>query len=462
MDEPAEVQDVMSAWDFYTPSADVPWDIRRVVHLHRRVVFGGCWSEINRDLADGPEAAVSRVLEGTVRDAGVPEGFEQLAGVIGDAAVDSGSAERLKAWWLYRCLFSPHPLEERLTLMWHNHFATSNLKVNDLRLMKQQNNTLRKHAMSPFGVMLRDIVHDPALLEWLDAPSNRAGQPNENLARELMELFTLGIGNYSELDVKEAARTLTGWTVRQDEFHNLESLHDDGEKTILSHTGKFDGDDLVELLLEEPAVARRLAWRLTDEFFGEGVVDDVALDELADGLREHNLDIRWGVERILRSQLFFSEANINSRVCDPVTFLVAPLRAIECWRNPPSTLVLAEWIERLGQDLFSPPNVGGWAAGKSWLSTRTVVARANYASALAEGRLTNPTQPPDLTEVLQPHAGSGDPREQIRALSEVLLGESTEEAILSIEATIVGSADINSALCKAMALLLSRTEAQLH
>ncbi len=454
--------DNVSVWTPYEPDDDAPWNLRRVVHLHRRVVFGACWSEIQRDLAEGPEAAVSRVLDGTARAEGVPEGFEQLAGVIGAAAVDSGSAERLKAWWLYRCLFSPHPLEERLTLMWHNHFATSNLKVNDLRLMKQQNDTLRKHALSPFGVMLRDIVHDPALLEWLDASSNRAGQPNENLARELMELFALGIGNYSEDDVKEAARALTGWTVRQNEFRNLESLHDEGEKTILSRTGNFDGDNLVDILIDEPAVARRLAWRLTNEFFGTGVVDDCALDELAEGLRTHNLDIHWGVGMILRSQLFFSDTNINSRVCDPVTFLIAPLRAIECWRNPPATLILAEWIERMGQDLFSPPNVGGWAGGKSWLSTRTVVARANYASALVEGRLANPIQPPDLQEVFEHHVGSADRQKQIRALNQVLFGESTEEAILNIDGAVEESSDINSALRQAMTLLLTRPKAHIH
>jgi len=454
--------DTISVWTPYKPDDDAPWNLRRVVHLHRRVVFGACWSEIQRDLAEGPEAAVSRVMDGTVRAEGVPEGFEQLAGVIGAAAVDSGSAERLKAWWLYRCLFSPHPLEERLTLMWHNHFATSNLKVNDLRLMKQQNDTLRKHALSPFGVMLRDIVHDPALLEWLDATSNRAGQPNENLARELMELFALGIGNYSEDDVKEAARALTGWTVRQNEFRNVESLHDEGEKTILSRTGNFDGDDLIDILIDEPAVARRLAWRLTNEFFGTGVVDDSALSELAEGLRTHNLDIHWGVGMILRSQLFFSDTNINSRVCDPVTFLIAPLRAIECWRNPPGTLILAEWIERMGQDLFSPPNVGGWAGGKSWLSTRTVIARANYASALAEGRLASPIQPPDLQEVFEAHVGSADLQKQIRALDQILFGESTEETILNIGGAVEESTDINSALRQAMTLLLTRTKAHLH
>lgn len=451
-----------SVWTPYKPGEGAPWNLRRVVHLHRRVVFGACWNEIQRDLGEEPEAVVSRVLDGTVRTEGVPEGFEQLAEVIGTSAVDSGNVERLKAWWLYRCLFSPHPLQERLTLMWHNHFATSNLKVNDLRLMKQQNDTLRKHALSPFGAMLSDMVHDPALLEWLDASSNRAGQPNENLARELMELFALGIGNYSENDVKEAARALTGWTVRQNEFCNLKSLHDEGEKTILRHTGNFDGDDLIDILIDEPAVARRLAWRLTSEFFGRGVVDDAALAELAEGLRTHNLDIHWGVKTILRSQLFFSDKNINSRVCDPVTFLIAPLRAIECWRNPPGTLILAEWIERMGQDLFSPPNVGGWAGGKSWLSTRAVVARTNYASALTEGRLANPIQPPDLHEIFKPHIGDAELQEQIRTLHQILFGESIEKETLNLDGGVEETSGINSALRQAMTQLLTQTKAHVH
>ncbi len=159
---------------------------------------------------------------------------------------------------------------------------------------------------------------------------------------------------------------------------------------------------------------------------------------------------------------FFSDTNINSRVCDPVTFLIAPLRAIECWRNPPGTLILAEWIERMGQDLFSPPNVGGWAGGKSWLSTRTVVARANYASALVEGRLANPIQPPDLQEVFELHVGSADRQKQIRTLNQILFGESTEEAILNIDGAVEESSDINSALRQAMTLLLTRTKAHLH
>jgi uncharacterized protein (DUF1800 family) len=412
----------MLTWAPYKPSSVALWNAQRVVHLHRRAAFGATWPQIQRDLADGPEAAVSRLLTGQTQFAGAPPEFDSLSAVIGQAASDSGSPERLKAWWLYRCLFTPHPLQERLTLMWHNHFATSNLKVDDLKLMKRQNETLRKFALAPFGDLLQNMVRDPALLEWLDAPQNRKGHPNENLGRELMELFTLGIGHYSEDDVKEAARALTGWTVRQGEFRDQATAHDDGEKEILGRSGALTGDDLTKILLDQPATARRLAWRATNEFFGEGVVDDLALDALARELIKHNLDIRWLVETILRSELFFSQSNIHSRVCDPVSFVMGPLRALECWRNSPSTLVLAEWVTRMGQDLFYPPNVGGWPGGRAWLSTRTIIARTNCMAALLAGSLNAPAHPPTFDQLVARHSAKHAGTDESNFLCLLLLG----------------------------------------
>ena len=257
--------------------------------------------------------------------------------------------------------------------MWHNHFATSNLKVNDLRFMKRQNHLLRLHALSPFSELLSAVIHDPAILKFLDAASNRKEHPNENLSRELMELFTLGIGQYTEIDVKQAARALTGWTVRQGEFFDQPAAHDGGEKTILTRTGKWNGADLLKILLEQPATARRLATRLCTEFCGERAVDDKALDALADGFRQHDLSIRWGVETILRSELFFSGPKLVNRVCDPVSFVVGPLWALECWRHPPNTIVLAEWLRRMEQDLFYPSSVGGWPGG-----TRVALNEGGY------------------------------------------------------------------------------------
>src|SRR5262249_25543554 len=161
-----------------------------------------------------------------------------------------------------------------------------------------------KLSRAPFGELLDAAVRDPALLHWLDAPSNGKKHPNENLARELMELFTLGIGNYSEKDVKEAARALTGWTVKDGAFHEDSAAHDDGDKEILGSKGKWKGGDLVKFRLGHPATARRLAGRVCEQFFGEGTVTGEEIDTLADGLRERGLDVGWAVETVLRSEAF--------------------------------------------------------------------------------------------------------------------------------------------------------------
>ena len=180
----------MSAWKPYVPSKAMPWNLHRAKHLHRRAAFGATWSELQRDLKDGAETSISRLLSAESRTHGLRNDFEELSTIIGDAAVASSDANRLKAWWLFRICFTPDPLLEKLTLLWHNHFATSNLKVKDLQLMQNQNNLFRSHARGNFGDMLHGVFRDPAMLVWLDAGSNRAGHPNENLARESMELFT--------------------------------------------------------------------------------------------------------------------------------------------------------------------------------------------------------------------------------------------------------------------------------
>ena len=162
-----------------------------------------------------------------------------MAQVIGDAAVGSNNINRLKAWWVYRMIFTPDPLTERLTMLWHNHFATSNLKVRNVGFMRNQNEILRKFSRGPFSQLLTKTVRDPAMLSWLDADANRKGNPNENLAREIMELFTLGVGNYTENDIKEAARALTGWTVKEGTFVFDAAQHDQGPKTIFGRSGKL-------------------------------------------------------------------------------------------------------------------------------------------------------------------------------------------------------------------------------
>jgi uncharacterized protein (DUF1800 family) len=315
--------------------------------------------------------------------------------------------------------------------MWHNHFATSIQKVADPALMRKQNETCRRLARRPFGELLEAMVHDPALLVWLDAPANRKGHPNENLARELMELFTLGIGHYSESDVKETARALTGWTVTDGEFREAAARHDDGEKTLLGHSGRWAGADVVRILLDAPSTARRLAWRLCDTLMGEGAVGKADLDALAEGLRARRLDVGWGVETVLRSRAFFAEPNIRTRVLGPVEYVVGTARSLELLDPPPSTLVLADWCARLGQDVFNPPNVGGWPGGRSWLSARSLIGRANFAAALVEGRGVGRDGSLDPIALAGRHGRGRNTADAIRFCAELLRGGRLDDHQLS-------------------------------
>jgi uncharacterized protein (DUF1800 family) len=446
-------------WSNWQPSKEDPWDLRRVIHLHRRAAFAPTWNEIQRDLKDGPTVAIDRLLSGRARMQGVPVDFAEMSEVIGGAAVSSGSAHRLKAWWMYRLLFSPDPLGEKLTLLWHNHFATSNLKVDDLSAMRRQNETLRQHARGKFRNLLNAMLRDPALLNWLDASSNKQGQPNENLARELMELFTLGLGNYTEDDVKQAARALTGWTVKDGHQAFDEKEHDVGKKTILGKSGTWQVDDLSAMLLEHPATSRRLAWRICNVFMGEGVLSDEAIETLATGLREHDLNMGWAVETVLRSELFFTEANIGTRVASPVEFIINSVRSLEAFDPPPSTLLLAEWSARMGQDLFYPPNVGGWTGGRDWLGSRYVVARANFARALVEGRLRASATPLTLWNLAHERTGANELKGCVEYFGELMHRDvaSQEEVVMRARQR----EEIEEQLQLAVGVLLAQPEAWL-
>jgi uncharacterized protein (DUF1800 family) len=450
-------------WAPYVPSDEAPWDVRRVVHLHRRAGFAATWGEIRRDLKDGPRPSLDRVLAGKAATDGVPADFERTADLLGETAATSDSPARLRAWWLFRMLFGPDPLTERMTLLWHNHFATSNLKVENLALMRRQNELFRALGRGPFEDLLGAVVHDPAMLVWLDAPSNREGHPNENLARELMELFSLGIGHYTERDVKEAARALTGWSVEQDVFTEIPVRHDSGEKTILGKTGPWKGDDLVRMVLEHPATSRRLARRVGELFLTEEALKAADLGALADGLRARDLDMGWAVETVLRSQRFFADANLGSRVLSPVEYVIGAARALELFEPPCSTLTLADWCGRLGQDLFYPPNVGGWPGGRSWLTTRGLIGRANYAAALVGPHGVGRPTPLDALALAGRHHRSRGRDEFIGFLAELLLGSEPDRDWHTRIADAVGPAAAwgPDAARHAIVLTLTCPEAQL-
>lgn len=452
-------ESALAVWAPYVPSDEAPWNLERVVHLHRRAGFGATRAELERDLHDGPELALERLLNGKAQSAPL-EGFDALSRTIGDAATASGNGDRLKAWWIYRMLVSPDPVGERLTLVWHNHFATSNRKVQDLVWMREQNETLRQHARGKFADLLAAVIKQPAMLAWLDADSNRKGHANENLARELLELFTLGIGNYSESDVQEAARALTGWTISDNRFVVQDLRHDEGEKRILGQSGPWTGDDLLRIVVEHPATSRRLSWRLCGSFFGEEVLGEAELEAFATGLREHELDLGWGVETLLRSQRFFSAANLRTRVASPVDVIIGTVVAVDERTTLPSTLLLAEAMSRMGQDLFYPPNVGGWREGRSWLSSRAIVARANFGASLLNGELWNPTHTSVVESLLARHGVSNELEPATVWLAELLWGSAPSATVSEVVAA-ASNAVAEQQITTAAILLLARPESQL-
>jgi hypothetical protein len=448
----------LNPWDPYVPDDQAPWDLRRIVHLHRRAGFAATWNELRRDLKDGPSLSVERLLQGKARAEGVPREFAATAAML---LRHADNVSWLKAWWIYRMLFGPGPLTERLVLMWHNHFATSASKAG--MTVRGQNEVLRTFARAPFGDLLTHIVHDPAVLLWLDAQANRKGHPNENLGRELMELFTLGIGHYTESDVREAARALTGWTVVKDRFQVDPALHDPGDKTLLGKTGPWRGEDLVRLVLEHPATAERLAWRLCDTFLGERSVDAAAVHALAVGLRQHRLDVGWAVATILRSRAFFADAELACRVVGPVEYVVGVTRALELFDPSPSTLILAEMAGNLGLDLFYPPNVGGWPGGRAWITTRSVIGRANFVADLLGGENVGLPGPVDALGLVRRHTEAADLDAMLTFYHELFLGSRPSPAFRERIVAAVGPGRVSDAATarRVVALLLASPEYQL-
>jgi hypothetical protein len=418
-------------------------------------------SELQRDLKDGPTSSIDRLLTGSSRSAGVPSDFAATSAMLLERAAQDGDVNRLKAWWIYRMLFGPNPLGERLTLLWHSHFATSAAKVGFA--VRRQNEIFREYGRGKFGELLKQVMHDSALLIWLDAQANHKGHPNENLSRELMELFTLGLGHFTESDVKEAARALTGWTVAGDFFREDSSLHDDGEKTILGRKGPWNGDDLIRILLDQPATAEQLARRICEMLMGERAVAASDIGALATGLREHDLDMGWAVEKVLRSQAFFADSNLGARILGPVEHVVGAARALEMFEPPPNTLILAEFAANLGQDLFHPPNVGGWSGGRSWITTRSVIGRYNFALALIGGEEVGRAEPLDVFALAERYGRGGDLKKVVGFYAELLLGEvsSTSWQNRILDALGPKATDAAEMGRLAVALILASPEAQL-
>jgi uncharacterized protein (DUF1800 family) len=376
------VSNDLGPWAAYEPTPAEPWDLRKVSHLHRRAGFGATWAQMQRDLAAGPAASVGRLL----KPPAPADDEAQVIASLRQGVLDSADPDRLKAWWLYRVLYDADPLGEKLTLFWHGHFATSNRKVQGVTAMLRQNDLLRRRARGPFGQLAGEIVGDAAMLAWLDGSGSKKERPNENFGREFLELFTLGVGHYTEKDVREAARAFTGYSVENGRGLFTESDHDAEAKTFLGRTGAWGPADVVRITLEQPACAEFLCRKLYRFFVSDtSEPGPELLRPLADEMRRTGYDVGHVVGVILRSRHFYSRVAYRQRVKCPVEFSAGLVRALDVPRPDVRLLALTLACDRQGQELFYPPTVKGWDGGRAWLSSTTVLERGNWCNDVVWG-----------------------------------------------------------------------------
>jgi len=290
----------------------------------------------------------------------------------------------LRAWWLREMLVTPSPLTERMTLFWHNHFATSQRKVKLGSLMYRQNVLLRREALGNFATLLHEVAKDPAMLVYLDNARSRRGAPNENFARESMELFTLGEGHYGESDVKEAARAFTGWSIDPDSgrYRYRPFFHDGGEKTFLGRRGDLDGDQVLDILLERPETARFIAAKLWREFVSP-TPDPIEVERWAAIFRAAHYEVKPLLRAIFTSGAFWAPENRATLVKSPVDLVVGTLRTFDI--RPDDLRPAAVACAVLGQNLFAPPNVKGWPGADAWIDSATLLGREQFLERVFRG-----------------------------------------------------------------------------
>jgi uncharacterized protein (DUF1800 family) len=435
-----------SPWDSYKSTPEDPWNLRKVAHLHRRAGFGATRAEMLRDIAAGPEVSIQRLFNpasGSSEETDAIEGLRQTAR-------SSSNLDLLKVCWLNRIVHGRDPLREKLTLLWHGHFATSSKKVESVTLMDRQNETLRARALGGFAALLEAIAADPAMLIWLDGGTSNKEKPNENFAREFLELFTLGTGSYTERDVREAARAFAGW-VRQDSrggfpetpaFARDTAQADGGTKTFLGKTGRFGPSDIIRTTLERPEAATFLARKLYRWFVSEaGTPEPELIDPLAEEVQHQQFAIGPIVGIILRSRHFYSRAVYRQRIKSPVEFSAGIIRALEVPRPALNPLALSAACDAQGQELFAPPNVEGWRGGRVWINSGTLLERTNWVADVVWGRPENGILP------FNPQTWAAryklPPEEATTALLDLLLERDTgdEARRLAFEAGRDGSVD---------------------
>jgi uncharacterized protein (DUF1800 family) len=402
-----------------SPIAASDWNYGRAAHLLERAGFGAAPDEIARLATLTPQQAVDALVdyesiandlkpfdESVIWDPGMdpfppsraeavriarergeglgvkllPEGAQRRLQPVVDKFfyglyANGIETQRLGLWWANRMLTTRRPLEEKLTLFWHGHFATGENKVRDYRMMLRQNEMFRARASGAFRDLLVGLLKDPAMLVYLDNGENVKKHPNENFGRELLELFTMGVGNYSERDVREAARAFTGWTNDVLVFKFDVDQHDPGEKTFLGRTGAFNGEDIVDIILAQPVTAEFMAAKVY-RFFAREEIDGALKQELGHTYRDSGYRMKPLLKRIFLSKDFYSTRTVATQIKSPVQLVVSTYKKMSL-REIPTIPDFGRMTGSLGQSLFDPPNVAGWAGGRTWITPSTLLNRGN-------------------------------------------------------------------------------------
>ena len=392
------------------------FDATKAAHLLNRAGFGGTPAEIERYQKMGLAGAVDALLDFQHQSAeeqdpknlpdltalnDYPDSFQMMGMKAAGKTPEERQALLMKAqnanrqtlmrvgdWWLNRMSKAAYPLQEKLTLFWHGHFTTSARDERLSRMMWIQNETLRKHAAGNFGKFVKAISRDPAMLDYLNNQQNRKGRPNENYARELMELFTLGIGNYTEADIKDAARAFTGWGHSGAEFIFRKFDHDYNGKTFMGKTGNFNGDDIIDIILQQPICPKYIASRIWNFFVSE-TENPAAIASMAEVLKANNYELKPVLKLMFSSKAFYSNDVIGSQIKSPIQLMVGTVRLLNV-DMPPSRILLQPGgpMMQMGQAPFLPPNVKGWPGGRAWINTSTLFMRYNAMIRLA-GEMKN-------------------------------------------------------------------------
>jgi Protein of unknown function (DUF1800) len=402
-----------------TPISASDWNYDLAAHLLERAGFGGTPDEIQALARLAPAEAVRQLVHfqnienklppfehSGIHDPGI-EPFPESRPAVTKLAKEKGEAlgikvkpggdrplqpivnkffywlrasvletQRVSYWWANRMVATHHPLEEKMALFWHGHFAVNEAKVRDYRKMLGQLELFYKYGTGNFRDLMIAEAKDPAMLSFLDAGVNVKGAPNENFAREIMELFTMGVGNYSERDIREAARAFTGWNYVDLKFVVNKDQHDDGQKTFLGKTGNFDGVDIIDIILQQPVTARFIAGKVYRYFVRQELSPELQV-KLGNVLRNANYNMSPLLETIFLSRDFYSPPSVGTQIKSPVQLAISTFRKLglnEAPGVPDFNIATAT----LGQRLFSPPTVAGWSEGRSWITPGLLLERGNF------------------------------------------------------------------------------------